>query len=472
MTWQQEVAQLLGGDAVLAGPIAERAYDADAYTVDRSQPTLVVLPSSTDQVVELIRICARHGVPFTTRGAGTGLSGGATPALGGLVISTKRLNKISEIEVGERMLRAGAGVVNVAITQAVAQAGLHFAPDPSSQSVATLGGNIGENSGGPHTLKYGVTAAHILGLTLVDDHGDVHEFAPHRNPPWPDFAQAVIGSEGTVGVVTEAWCNLEPSAPYVQTGLISFASVRQATDFISAVIADGVVPAALEMMDRNILFALREAFGLSYPAGTEALLLVEFDGDDAQAVQSTMQAVAQLASRFEAIAVEMATNEDERKKLWTARKKGVGAMGRLAPSIVTHDGVIPRSRLPEMLELVYQVAEERGIGVANIFHAGDGNLHPCFYFDDRDPEQVRAVVEAGEIILRKCVELGGSLTGEHGIGFEKSDLLGLQFSDDDLALQRDIQAIFCGSSNSNPCKVLPLGKGCSEHRSRWRGSAW
>lgn len=472
MTWQEEVESVVGPDGILRGPLAERAYEADAYTVDRSQPTIVALPRSTQEVAELVKICRRAHVPFTTRGAGTGLSGGATPALGGLVISTKRLNTISDVSIENRCLVAQAGVVNVAITQAVAHAGLHFAPDPSSQSVATLGGNIGENSGGPHTLKMGVTAPHILGLTFVDEVGDTFTFGPHRNPPWPDFGQVIIGSEGTLGVVTEAVCNLEPLPTYVQTGLAAFGSVRAATDYISALIAQGFLPAALEMMDRNILFALSEAFGLEYPEGTEALLLIEFDGDDAQVVQDDMQAVAQLAIEFNVISLELAKDEAARKKLWTARKKGVGAMGRLAPSIVTHDGVIPRSKLPEILDLVYQVAEEAGIGVANIFHAGDGNLHPCFYFDDRDPEQVKAVVAAGEVILGKCVELGGSLTGEHGIGFEKSDLLGLQFSPDDLELQRDIQRMFGDSGLANPCKVLPLGKGCSEHRSRWRGAAW
>lgn len=393
------------------------------------------------------------------------------PALGGVVISTKRLTRILEVDLVNRRLHAEAGVVNTHLTDAVRSAGLHFAPDPSSQSVATLGGNIAENSGGPHTLKYGVTAPHILGVTLVTPDGEIRGLGPGpRGRPGPSFHHLVVGSEGLMGIVTEAWVRLVPVPEAVETALIAFPTIADASRTVSAILAQGVVPAALEMMDQNILKALEAAFGLKYPEGTAALLLVECDGQPDSAKQEIV-AVQRIAEAHHAMEVRIAADEAERKKLWTARKKGIGAMGRLAPTIVTHDGVIPPSQLPAMLEYVYAVAEEAGVGVANLFHAGDGNLHPCFYFDDRDPKQVEAVVAAGEKIMRRCVELGGSLTGEHGIGVEKLSMMKLMFSEDDLDVQRRCKAIFNDGTLCNPCKVLPDQKGCVEHMRRWRGVA-
>ena len=461
---------ILSAEQVLSGPSAQRAYDCDAYTVDRSKPTAIVLPDSTDEVASVVRWCVANDVPFTGRGAGTGLSGGALPALGGIVVSTKRMNRILEIDAPNRRLLAQAGIANKRISDAVADLGLHFAPDPSSQSVSTLGGNIAENAGGPHTLKYGVTAQHILGLTLVDPTGDV--LSLKSGGPGFDFVSLIVGSEGTMGLVTEAWVNLTPIPKAVETALASFPTVRDASESVAAIIASGVIPAALEMMDRGILRALEAAFGLKYPEGSEALLLVECDGDKEATVASEIGIVEQICRDRNAIDVVIAQSELERQKLWHARKKGVGAMGRLAPSIVTHDGVIPRSKLPEMLDFVYDVSSRHGVKVANLFHAGDGNLHPCFYFDDRDPKQVEAVVAAGEEIIRRCVALGGSVTGEHGVGVEKSDLLPLMFAPEDLELQVMARRIFNQGELCNPCKVIPTDKSCVEHKRRWRGVAW
>jgi glycolate oxidase subunit GlcD len=463
----RDLGRILDPGRVLRGPAAERAYDCDAYTVDRSKPSVVVLPESTAEVAGIVRWCVANGVPFTPRGAGTGLSGGTMPALGGVVVSIKRMNRILRVDVPNRRLLAQSGVVNQRISDAVAGYGLHFAPDPSSQTVSTLGGNIAENAGGPHTLKYGVTCPHILGLTLVDPAGEVMAF---RQGPGYDLLGLLIGSEGCMGIVTEAWVKLTPNPKAVKTALAAFPTVRGATQSVAAIVASGVVPAALEMMDRGILKALRAAFDLRYPHGTDALLLVEVDGDP-KAVEAEMETVARIMLDEGALSVAVAQDEAERKKMWTARKKGIGAMGRLAPSIVTHDGVIPRSKLPEMLDYVYAVAGEYGLGVANLFHAGDGNLHPCFYFDDRDAKQVAAVVEAGEAIMRHCVELGGSLTGEHGIGVEKLDLMRRMFAPEDLELQARAKGVFNDGDLCNPCKVLPDGKGCIEHRKRWRGAA-
>lgn len=468
----EELKRLLPPDRVLDGPGALRAYDCDAYTVDRSKPWVVVLPESTEEVAAVVRLCVKKGVPYTPRGAGTGLSGGSLAALGGVVISTKKLTRILEVDVENRCLLAQAGVPNKRLSDAVAQHGLHFAPDPSSQTVSTLGGNIAENSGGPHTLKYGVTVQHILGVKLVDPGGEVLEFGGKiSGAPGYDFLGLIVGGEGTLGIVTEAWVKLTPLPKAVKTALAAFSEVRCAAQTVSDLIAQGVIPAAMEFMDRGILKALNAAFGLEYPAGTDALLLIECDGEP-DAVASEMRAVLDECAQNAAILVKVAKDEAERQKLWTARKKGIGAMGRIAPSIVTHDGVIPRSKLPEMLEFCYQVAERHGLGIANLFHAGDGNLHPCFCFDDRDPDQVKRVIEAGEIILRKCIELGGSVSGEHGIGVEKSDLLAEMLGEGGMKAQLLAKRIFNESDLCNPCKVLPNQKGCVEHKRRWKGVAW
>lgn len=469
---ESALKSLLRPEQVLAGASVARAYDCDAYTVDRSAPTAVALPESTEEVQRIVRWCVEHNVPYTPRGAGTGLSGGALAAKGGVLISTKKLTKILEIDLPNRCIKAQAGVPNKRISDAVASEGLHFAPDPSSQTVSTLGGNIAENSGGPHTLKYGVTVQHILALTLVDPLGEIVELGGKvAGAPGFDFVGIVVGGEGTLGIVTEAWVKLTPLPKAVKTALAAFPEVRGATQTVADLVASGVIPAAMEMMDRGILKALRAAFNLQYPDNADALLLIECDGEP-EAVAGEMEQVVATCRANGAIQVDIAKDEAERLKLWTARKKGIGAMGRLAPSIVTHDGVIPRSRLPEMLEFCYAVAAEQGIGIANLFHAGDGNLHPCFYFDDRHPEQVRRVIHAGEIIMKKCVELGGTLSGEHGIGVEKMDLMPLMFSEDDLKLQAMVKRIFNEGELCNPCKVLPNQKGCVEHQRRWRGVGW
>ncbi len=474
----QQLEALLRPDQVLSGPAAERAYDCDAYSVDRSKPTAVVLPESTEDVVKIVRWCNQNGVPFTARGAGTGLSGGSLPALGGVVISTKRLTQILEIDLPNRRLLAQSGTVNKKLSDAVKSSGLHFAPDPSSQTVSTLGGNIAENAGGPHTLKYGVTVQHIESLTMVDPEGEViHLGLDVSGGPGFDFLGLVVGGEGTLGVVTEAWVKLTPIPTAVSTALIAYRTVREATETVAEIIASGTIPAALEMMDHGILKAVSAAFGIQFPVGTMALLLVECDsdlvGDVAQAtVDREMRAVCDICHLHNALNIQMAQDEAERQKLWTVRKKGVGAMGRLAPTVVTHDGVIPRSKLPDMLDTVYEVASRYKIGVANIFHAGDGNLHPCFYFDDRDPGQVESVVAAGEEIMRRCIDLGGSISGEHGIGVEKLDLMSLMFTPEDLHLQADAKRIFNSGNLCNPCKVLPNQRSCVEHKSRWRGMAW
>lgn len=468
-----DLCTVLDPSQILESHAASRGYDCDAYTVDRSSPSVVVLPQSTEDVAKVVQWCLKRSIPFTARGAGTGLSGGALPALGGVVISTKRMTKILRIEVEDRYLVAQTGATNKSLSDAVAAHHLHFAPDPSSGLVSTLGGNIAENSGGPHTLKYGVTANHILGLTLVDCEGAVRHFGgPTKSKPGPDFLNLLVGSEGTLGIVTEAIANLTPLPSQVATAVIAFREIGHSTRTVSAIIEAGIIPAALELMDRNILRAIQLAFGLEYPEDCAALLLIECDGDSLEAVRKQMDEARAIAEGLGGYAYKEAADETGRKELWRARKQGIGAMGRLAPSSVTHDGVIPRSKLPEMLDLVYEVAETYQLGIANIFHAGDGNLHPCFYFDDREPGVIDRVVEAGEKILKKCIELGGSISGEHGVGVEKIDLMEDLFGAEGLKLQTNIRYALNPGTLCNPCKVIPNQKGCIEHKAKWRQGGW
>ncbi|MEZ0327341.1 MAG: FAD-binding oxidoreductase [Fimbriimonas sp.] len=468
---------LIAPERVLTGPAAQRGYDCDAYTVDRSKPMCVVLPESTEEVARIVQWCNRNHIPFTARGAGTGLSGGAMPAQGGVVISTKRMNRVLEIDLDNKCLHAQAGIANKRITDAVKEHGLHFAPDPSSQTVCTLGGNIAENAGGPHTLKYGVTVQHVLGLTLVEPGGQILHFGGKvAGGPGFDFLGLIVGGEGTMGIVTEAWVRLTPLPVAVITALVAFPTIRDATQTVADIIAEGTIPAALEMMDRGVLNAITMAYAISYPPETAALLLIECDASSevegpGERVRKEMEVVQATCLKNNAIEIRIAEDEAERQKLWIARKKGIGAMGRLAPTVVTHDGVIPRSKLPEMLDHVYRIAQEQKIGVANIFHAGDGNLHPIFYFDDRDPDQVERVVLAGEELMTICVQLGGSISGEHGIGVEKAELMSIMFTPDDLALQLKVKSIFNQNDLCNPCKIIPNQKSCVEHRMRWRGVA-
>lgn len=464
----QELLDLIGDpERVVYGEAAMLAYECDSFSVERQVPLAVVLPANTAEVQQVVRWCAERGVPVVPRGAGTSLSGGATPTKGSVVLSLKKMTRILEVDLANRCMLAEAGVVNIRLTQAVLSQGLHFAPDPSSQSVATLGGNIAENAGGAHCLKYGVTGQHVLGLKVVDARGELLELGGRLGRgPGLDWVAMVVGSEGTVGVVTEAWVRLTPLPQAVQTAQVAFRTVREATETVGEILAAGVIPAALEMMDRNVLVALKAAFGLSFPEGTDALLLIECDGDP-QDVQREIEVIERVLARKNATEVKFARTAEDREALWTARKKGVGALGRIAPSHVTHDGVIPRSALPEVLEYCYQVAEEYGLHIANIFHAGDGNLHPIFCYDDRDAAQVRAVVAAGEKIVEMCVRVGGSVTGEHGVGVEKMALLKVMFAPADLQFQVDARSAFEPGGQMNPGKVLPISGSLKSAGAAW-----
>ncbi|CEK18582.1 FAD/FMN-dependent dehydrogenase [Chthonomonas calidirosea] len=477
-TLKQELEALLGPEGVLTDPVALRAYDCDAYSPAKHFPDAVALPQDTEQVSAIIKLCNRLGVPFTPRGAGTGLSGGATAIEGGVVIATTRLNKILHIDVPNRRLVAQAGVVNTYLTKAVRAHRLHYAPDPSSQGACTVGGNVAENAGGPHTLKYGVTTNHVTGLTLVLPDGEIVALGGfEEETPGYDLVGLVVGAEGTMGIVTEVTVRLTPLPQAVRTLLAVFETIDQATQTVSDIIAAGVLPAALEMIDTFIIKACEEAFHLGFPSDAEAVLIIEVDGLEVGLDEEADQ-VRQIAFKNGAREVRQAKTELERALLWKARKQAFGALGRLGLSMVTHDGVIPRTKLPQVLREVRAIAQKYNLLVGNVFHAGDGNLHPNLMFDERDPEQVERVMQAGEEILKLCVDVGGSLTGEHGIGVEKMEAMTLLFSEADLDLMQKIKSVFNRNALCNPGKVLPTSKRCweTEHgprlvRSVGRGAA-
>ncbi|HLJ54950.1 MAG TPA: FAD-linked oxidase C-terminal domain-containing protein [Chthonomonadaceae bacterium] len=459
---ETELVKIAGRDAVLTEGAELRAYDCDAYAPEKRYPDAVVLPRDTDQVSRVVKLCCRLGVPFTPRGAGTGLSGGATAIAGGVVIATTRLNRILEADVPNRRMVAQAGCVNVYLTKAVKANGLHYAPDPSSQGACTVGGNVAENSGGPHTLKYGVTTNHVTGVTMVMPDGEIVSLGGKvEDAPGYDLVGLVVGSEGTMGIVTEVTIRLTPLPQSVRTLLAVFETVDQATQTVSDIIAAGVLPAALELIDTFIIKACEDAFHLGFPLDAEAVLIIEVDGLEVGLDEEAARAKA-IAMGNGAREVREARTELERALLWKARKQAFGALGRLGKSMVTHDGVIPRTRLPEVLREVRAIAARHGLDVGNVFHAGDGNLHPNLLFDERDPAQVRNVLHAGEEILQLCVAVGGSITGEHGIGIEKAEAMAWMFSEADLKLMEKIKQVFNRSGLCNPGKVFPTAKRCWE----------
>lgn len=468
----RDLERIVGREAVLTEPTALFVYECDAYPLDRIAPPVVVFPQTTEQVVQIVRLANRHALPFVPRGAGTGLSGGVLAARGGVVIASTRMNRILRVDYRNRRIRAQAGAVNLHLTKAVQARGYHYAPDPSSQGACTLGGNVAENSGGPHTLKYGVTVNHITGLQLVLPEGEVVELGGDEEEPFGyDLVGAVVGSEGTLGIVTEVTARLTPLPQAVRTLLGVFETLEEATQTVSDIIAAGIVPAALELMDRLTLEAVESAFQYGFPLDAEAVLLIELDGLEVE-LDRQLEQVKAICVRHHAREVRQAQDERERSRLWAARKKAIGALGRLAPSCLTQDGVIPRSRLPTVLREATQIAQKYQLRLANVFHAGDGNLHPVLLFDDSKPEEVERVIQAGDEILRLCLREGGSLTGEHGIGTEKCHLMNEMFTAADLAAMRKLKSVFNPQDRCNPEKIFPDTRYCYESKRRLRKPAY
>lgn len=457
---------ICGPQAVLSNPAELLAYDCDAFTLEKAQPLVVVLPDSTDEVAQIVSLCHEEGIPIVPRGAGTGLSGGALAPEGGVMIALTRMNRIVELDARNRRALVEAGLVNLRLTQAAHAHGLCYAPDPSSQMACTIGGNVAENAGGPHTLKYGVTTNHVLALEVVLPDGEIVWLGSRTDDsPGYDLRGLLIGSEGTMGIVTRAVVRLVPLAPAVRTMLAVFETVEAASEAVSALIAAGVLPAALEMMDRLIIEAVEESFHYGFPTDAAAVLIVELDGLEVGLDRETDKAIALLQAHG-AREVRRAKDEAERARLWAARKKAVGCVGRLAPSKVTQDGVIPRSQLPAVLKAIAHISERYGLRIANVFHAGDGNLHPVVLFDERDPDQVERVWKAGAEILETCLAVGGSITGEHGVGVEKLAFMERMFSPSDLATMAELRRAFDPEGRCNPGKLLPTSKSCLDTRPR------
>src|ERR1700736_1340265 len=462
---------LVGRDAILTSVSDLMVYECDGYTLEKNKPDVVVFPTSTEQVVEVVKLCNEHDVPFLPRGAGTSLAGGCLPVGGGVMITLTRMKRILEINVRDRYAVVEAGVVNEWLTNRLRPDGYHYAPDPSSQRACTIGGNVATNSGGPHTLKYGVTVNHVLGLEFVLPDGQVVQTGgPTEDNPGYDLTGVIVGSEGTFGVATKAWVRITRTPEAYRTLLGVFETVDDATNTISDIIGAGIVPGALEMLDSLILQAVEAAFHFGFPLDAGAVLIMEVDGLEA-GLDDEAERIVAIAQKNKAREVRRATSDAERLLLWKCRKQAFGAVGRLAPSYCTQDGVVPRTKLPHILREIQRIGAAYQLRIANVFHAGDGNIHPIILFDERDPDQVRRVLRASHEILEECIRCGGSVTGEHGIGVEKIDFMPKLFTPEDLAMMMRLRTAFNPEGRCSPGKMLPTAGACIEPSKAGRRAA-
>jgi glycolate oxidase subunit GlcD len=459
----EKLRRILGGAAVVEDETELLVYECDGLPLFKNRPDVVVFPTTAEHVAQVVRLANEYRVPFLPRGAGTGLSGGALAVEGGIVIELQRMNRILSIDVENRLAVVQPGVVNLHISQAAGPHGLYYAPDPSSQMSCSIGGNVAENSGGPHCLKYGMTTNHVLAIEAVTAEGEIIRLGNAAGDPvGMDLLGAIVGSEGTFLIVTEITIRLLPKPQAVKTLLAAFHSVEECSQTVSDVIAAGIVPAALEMVDAKTIEAVEASvYKAGYPRDARAALLIEVDGFR-EGLEETAEAIVEICRRNRAYEVRIAKDDDERAKLWLGRKGAFGAMGRLAPDMITMDAVIPRTRLPEVLVAIDRMSERYGLGVANVFHAGDGNLHPLILFDSRYSDQVDKIFAMSEDIMKLCVDVGGSLSGEHGIGYEKKDFMDLVFSDADLQTMMRVKQVFNPHGLLNPAKIFPSRRGCAE----------
>ena len=460
----EKLCAVVGREAVLADPGELLVYECDGLPQHKYLPRAVVFPSSTEETSAVMRVLARERVPFTPRGAGTGLSGGALALERGVVVEMARMRKVLSIDEENRIARVQTGVVNAHVSRAVAHLGLHYVPDPSSQGTCTIGGNIAESAGGIHCLKYGTTTDHVLGVRAVLAGGEIVDLGDGADNNGYDLLGVFVGSEGTFGIATEATLRLVPVPPAVRTLLAEFAEVDAASHAVSAIIAAGVMPAALEMMDREIIRAVEASiFAAGLPLDIGAALLIELDGLEA-GIDAEAERVKGICLNYGARECRLARDEPERKKLWAARKGAFGAVGRIAPDSMIQDAVVPRSRLPEVMADAYRISAKFNLRLANVFHAGDGNLHPFICFDSRSPDEVLRVKEAGRELMETCVRAGGTITGEHGVGLDKRDFLPLIFSEDDMDTMLRVRKAFDPEGLCNPGKIIPMLRGCGEAR--------
>ena len=457
-----ELRGLLTPSGILASEAARFTYEADALTLDRAMPDIVVLPRSTDEVAAVVRWARTNGVPVTARGAGTGLAGGATAEKGGVILSLNRMDRLLSIDAERMLAWVEPGLVNLALSQQTAPHGLYYAPDPASQQVSTIGGNVATNAGGPHCLKYGVTFNHVLGATVVLADGAVVQLGGEAlDSPDFDLLSLIVGSEGTTGIITEICVRLLPRPEAVKTMLFDFDNVEAACRTVSATIAGGIVPAAMEIMDRHTVAVVEAWLHLGLPLDAAAVLLIEVDGP-AAALEAQAERIVALANAHGTRTTRIARDDAERLALWKGRKSAFGAYGRLQRGFYIMDGVVPRTRLAEALATIYRLTGERGLESGNVFHAGDGNLHPHVLFDAHNPAEQQAALEVSHEILRMCIRMGGTISGEHGVGIEKRPMMSELYAPEDLAVMERVRFAFDGERRLNPCKILPGGAGCGE----------
>jgi glycolate oxidase len=470
----KRLGDIVGADGVISNPDELLVYECDAYTLEKKLPNVVVLPGSAEEVAAVVKLCAENKIPIIPRGAGTSLSGTVLAVDGGAMIALTRMNRILDVDVRNRRALVESGCVNVWITNAVKPHGLLYAPDPSSQTACTIGGNVATNSGGPHTLKYGVTTNHILGFELVMPDGEVEWIGARpdggEDVDGFDLRGVVIGSEGMFGIVTRVLVRLIRAPQDYKTLLGVFENVDDASQTVSDIIEAGIVPGAMEMMDQLITSAIESAYKFGFPLDAGEVLIVELDG---LAVDLERQAnqVRAICEKNRCREVRIAKDDAERAALWKCRKRAFGAIGRLSPNFLTEDGVVPRSKLPEIMRFVRATSEKHGLRIANVFHAGDGNIHPLVLYDEREPDQVKRALAAGHEILEKCVDLGGSATGEHGIGVQKIDFMKLQFNADDLEAMQTLRRVFDPAGLCNPHKMFPGSKRCADFAPRRQAPA-
>lgn len=457
----------VGPQGFVSTPDEMRTYENDALTNFRVMPEAVVLPASTEQVQAVLRICHKERIPFVARGSGTGLSGGALPVTGGIVVSLARMKRILEVDFENQRMVVEPGVINLDVTARVASRGYFYAPDPSSQSVCSIGGNVAENAGGAHCLKYGFTTTHVLGLEVVLADGTlVHMGSQTLDAPGYDLPGVFVGSEGTLGVATKVTLRIVKRPEFVQTLLAAFSSTNEAGAAVGGIIAAGMLPAAIEMMDTLSIEAAEAAVHANYPA-CGGLLLVELDGPVSE-VATLMEEVGSICRANGASEIRVSKNEEERMVVWKGRKAAFAAMGRLSPNYIVQDGVIPRTALGAILSEMEQLSAAAGLRVANVFHAGDGNLHPLVLYDRRIEGQEKAAEQLAERILELCIEKGGSITGEHGVGEEKKHMMGKMYAEPDLATMNLLRCAFDPLMLANPTKVFPRPRMCGEQPGEYK----
>src|SRR6266446_2269748 len=457
-----DLERIVGAEGLVRSAEGRLVYECDMHTFYKGAPDAVALPTRAEEVVAIVNLCRRERVPIVPRGSGTGLIGGAMAPLGGVMIGTNRMDRILEIDLTNRCATVQPGLINLSLTRAVATQGYFFAPDPSSQMVSSIGGNVATNAGGPHCLKYGITTNHVLGVEIVTGTGDVVSVGGKAaDRPGYDLTGTMVGNEGTFGLVTAITVRLLHLPEAVKTALASFASLVEASEAVSAIIAAGIIPAALEMLDDAMIGAINAAVGKVYPDGAGAVLLIELDGPRAE-VEAQAERVAAICRERQALMVTVARDETERALLWKGRKEAAGAVGRITAAYLLQDAVVPRSKLPQIMREMVAISKRHNLLFANVFHAGDGNLHPLICYDDRKPGELERAQQANEELLHACIALGGSVSGEHGIGMDKAKNLPLQYADADLNFMFRLRRVFDPDGLMNPAKLLPSHPACGE----------